>query len=217
MAVRELDDEGSLVRIIPELEEGRGFAQPSLHYFDVLDHNVAAVEAVDGALFGPNSAWFRESLSFVDIDEALAEKIDGFKILTLTRLACLVHDVAKPRTATMKEGRLRFPRHGPVGAEILEERLPAIGLPDHASEFVARLVRQHLRPAELIRNQPPTPRAVHRFVASVDGHVLPLMILNLADGWATGGPGYSQDNYRRHCAFAAYVLRLCADAGETAE
>ena len=175
----------------------------------MFDHNVAAVEAVDGALFGPDSQGFREPLAFVDIDGTLSEEIEGSTVITLTRLACLLHDVAKPRTATTVDGRLRFPRHGPVGADILEERLPAVGLRPGAVDFVTRLVRQHLRPAELIRNRPVTERAVRRFVASVDGYVLPLMLLNLADGWATRGPGYTRENFRRHCGFAAHVLQLC--------
>ena len=49
-ALRELDRQGWLTGAIPELEAGRGFVQPSLHSYDVLDHNLAAVAAADAIL-----------------------------------------------------------------------------------------------------------------------------------------------------------------------
>jgi hypothetical protein len=68
------------------------------------------------------------------------------------------------------------------------------------------MVRYHLRPGELVKSFPPTERAVRRFVADLDGHVLPLMLINLADGMATRGPGYTRENFRRHCGFVNYIL-----------
>ncbi len=135
----------------------------------------------------------------------------------LVRLAALLHDVAKPHTAIISDGRLRFPRHGPRGAELMRERLPALGLPSEATDLVARLIRYHLRPGELIRNGAATDRAVRRFVADLDGHVLPLLLVGLADGMATRGPGYTRENYRRHCAFVNYVAARAwavSDEGE---
>ena len=42
-ALRALDAPGELTSLVPELEAGRGFVQPELHYYDVLGHNMAAV------------------------------------------------------------------------------------------------------------------------------------------------------------------------------
>ncbi|MEX2081640.1 MAG: hypothetical protein WEC33_08485, partial [Dehalococcoidia bacterium] len=36
-ALRELDERRELTLILPELEEGRGFRQPELHHYTVLD------------------------------------------------------------------------------------------------------------------------------------------------------------------------------------
>jgi len=204
-----MDRERRLTALLPELEDGRGFEQPELHYYPVLDHNLAAVAALDAVLLGgPDTAEFRDVLSWLDLDESLAREIDGIGLPQLTRLACLVHDIAKPATAAQVDGRLRFPRHGPRGAEMLRERLPEIGLGQAATDFVARMVRYHLRPGELVRNWPPTEHAVRRFVRDLDGHVLPLLLVNLCDGMATKGPGYTRENFRRHCAFASRVLSL---------
>ncbi len=204
-----MDREGRLTSLLPELEEGRNFKQPELHFYPVLDHNLAAVSALDAVLLGgPGTAEFREVLSWLDVDESLEREIDGIGLPQLTRLACLVHDIAKPATAAQIDGRLRFPRHGPRGSEMVRERLPELGVGPEATDFVARMVRYHLRPGELVRTWPPSEHAVRRFVRDLDGHVLPLLLVNLCDGMATKGPGYTRENFRRHCAFASRVLSL---------
>lgn len=205
--LRTLDERGELARLVPELDAGRAFKQPELHYYDVLQHNLAAVGAFDAAAGETaEGAELRAEVSWLDFEAAFAGDIDGVPVLALTRLATLLHDVAKPDTAVFADGRLRFPRHGPRGAELMRERLPQLGFGPTATDFVARLIRNHLRPGELVKNWPVTDRAVRKFVADVDGHVLPLMLLNLADGWATRGPGYTRENFRRHCTFVNYVV-----------
>ena len=216
--LRALDERGELARLVPELDAGRAFKQPELHYYDVLQHNLAAVGAFD-AVAGETAegAELRAEVSWLDFEAAFAGDIDGVPILALTRLATLLHDVAKPDTAVFADGRLRFPRHGPRGAELMRERLPQLGFGPAATDFVARLIRNHLRPGELVKNWPVTDRAVRKFVADIDGHVLPLMLLNLADGWATRGPGYTRENFRRHRTFVNYVAARAFAANEEGE
>ena len=216
--LRQLDAAGELTRMIPELEQGRGFQQPELHHFDVLQHNFAAVAALDLVLApGPENSELRDALAWVDLDRSLDRQIDGMPLASLVRLGCLLHDVAKPDTATMVDGRLRFPRHGPRGAELMRDRLPLLGFGPAATHFVATLIKHHLRPGELVRKGPPTDRAVRKFVADLDGHVLPLMLVNLCDGMATKGPGYTPDNYQRHCTLVNYVVARAWAANEEGE
>ncbi len=217
-ALRALDESGELTPLLPELEEGRGFAQPALHHFDVLQHNFAAVGALDLVLSeSDDNHELRAALAWVDIESSFAREIDGQPLLALTRLGCLLHDVAKPATAAHIDGRLRFPRHGPRGAEMMLQRLPLLGLGPEATLLVSRLIRYHLRPRELIMNWPPSDKAVRKFVADLDGHVLPLMLVNLCDGIATRGPHYTRDNYRRHCNFLNYVVARAWAASEEGE
>ncbi|MEX0783132.1 MAG: HD domain-containing protein [Dehalococcoidia bacterium] len=206
-ALRDLDSRSILTRLVPELEDGRGFKQPELHYYDVLDHNMAAVAAFDASTnHTADSAELRAAIAWIDLDESLSRTVGGHSLRAVTRLACLLHDVAKPHTATVVEDRLRFPRHGPSGAELMAERLPALGLGEETTALVCKLIRYHLRPGELVRNWPPSDRAVRKFVTDLDGHVLPLMLVNLSDGMATRGPGYTRENFRRHRDFVNYVL-----------
>jgi putative nucleotidyltransferase with HDIG domain len=217
-AVRDLDAAGELTRFVPELEAGRAFTQPELHYYDVLDHNMAAVAALDSALgTGADGRELRDAVAWIDFDASIGTTIEGLPLLALIRLAALLHDVGKPATAIFEDGRLRFPRHGPRGAEMMRERLPELGFGPAATDFVARMIRYHLRPGELIRNWPVSDRAVRKFVADLDGHVLPLLLVNLADGMATRGPTYTRENYRRHITFINYVSARAWAASEEGE
>ena len=216
--LRDLDRRGELGRLLPELETGRAFKQPELHYYDVLEHNLSAVGAFDAAAGEtPEGAELRAEISWLDFDASFAGELDGVPVLALSRLATLLHDVAKPATAIFDDGRLRFPRHGPRGAELMRERLPELGFGPAATDFVARLIRNHLRPGELVKNWPVSDRAVRKFVSDIDGHVIPLMVLNLADGWATRGPGYTRENFRRHCTFVNYVAARAYAANDEGE
>ena len=211
--LRALDVAGALTELLPELEEGRGFAQPALHHYDVLDHNLAAVDALDRALReGVEGMRLPDPAPELRVGEWLAREIDGRPILHLLRLACLTHDIAKPRTAVERDGRLRFPRHGPAGAELLEGRLAALGFGPASVAFVTDMVREHLRPGEFARAWPPGDRALRRFARDVAGQTLPLLLLQLADGMATRGPAYGREHFERHIAFLGHVVRRAAEA-----
>lgn len=211
--LRALDAGGTLTRLLPELEEGRGFAQPPLHHYTVLDHNLAAVEALDRALGeGVEGLRLPDPAPRLRVGEWLAREIEGLPILHLLRLSCLVHDVAKPRTAVVRDGRLRFPRHGPAGAELLAGRLETLGFGPEATAFTTTMVRHHLRPGEFARDWPPGDPALRRFARDVAGQTLPLMLLQLADGMATRGPAYRREHFERHVAFLGHVVRRAEEA-----
>ncbi len=212
--LRVLDAEGKLTSaLLPELEEGRGFEQPALHHYTVLEHNFSAVGALDRALGeGVEGLRMPDPSAEIGVAEWLQREIDGRPLMHLLRLSCLVHDIAKPRTAEVREGRLRFPRHGPVGAELLEGRLAALGFERESIDFVTTMVRYHLRPGEFARSWPPSDRALRRFARDLDGQTLPLLLLQLADGMATRGPAYRREHFERHIAFLGHIVTRTAEA-----
>ena len=210
--LRALDGEGKLTSaLLPELEEGRGFEQPALHHYTVLEHNFSAVGALDRALGeGVEGLRMPDPSPEIGVAEWLAREIDGRPLIHLLRLSCLVHDIAKPRTAEVREGRLRFPRHGPVGAELLVGRLASLGFEQDSIDFVTTMVRYHLRPGEFARSWPPSDRALRRFARDLDGQTLPLLLLQLADGMATRGPAYRREHFERHIAFLGHIVTRSA-------
>lgn len=204
---RQLDGEGILTVALPELNAGRGFSQPERHYFDVLDHQLEAVASFDRIITsGTHAELFQQTLAWFDVGSVFDRNIGGVEVRTLMRLSCLLHDVAKPHVAIWDDDRLRFPRHGSRGSELMAARLPALGMNQGAVDFVARMIRYHLRPGEFIRSWPPTDKAMRRFTADLHGEVLPLMVLQICDGMATRGPAYDAGNFARHLRFLNYVV-----------
>ena len=78
------------------------------------------------------------------------------------RLAALFHDVGKPATRTIENGKVAFHHHEVVGARMTEERLRELRFPSALVEEVARLVFLHLRFHTYAMGW--TDRAVRRYV-----------------------------------------------------
>tara|TARA_B100000029_G_scaffold469071_1_gene506632 strand:+ start:3754 stop:4509 length:756 start_codon:yes stop_codon:yes gene_type:complete len=209
-ALREMDDTGTLTTIIPELETGRNFIQPTLHYYDVLNHNLCTVGAFDRLL--KQNDWsniFRKTINWDEISTLLEKKIDGLPIEVLLRLGCLLHDVGKPESAIEKNGRIIFPKHGLIGAELISSRLEEIGLEASSRKFVRLLIRYHLRAGRLAQSWPPPKQSIQSFLQDVEGWVIPILLIQLADGMATKGPYQTLDRHYRYCEFFARILKLC--------
>src|SRR5207253_351499 len=73
---------------------------------------------------------------------AVVENASPDRIL---RLACLFHDVGKPKTRSIGPNGVSFHHHEVVGARMARERMRALRYPVDDIETVARLVELHLR------------------------------------------------------------------------
>ena len=73
---------------------------------------------------------------------AVVEKAQPDRVL---RLACLFHDVGKPKTRSIGPGGVSFHHHEVVGARITRDRMRALRYPTDDIEQVTRLVELHLR------------------------------------------------------------------------
>jgi poly(A) polymerase len=150
-----LDACGLLVRILPELEAGKGMEQGGWHSHDVFGHNLLAAALTPAEV--------------------------------VTRLAGLLHDVGKPATFELKDGKPTFIRHQEVGAGMAQRALTRLRFSGEVAERVARLVSLHMRP---IQYDPQTweDRAVRRLVRESGGDLDRLLDLARADMRASHYP-----------------------------
>jgi len=120
------------------------------------------------------------------------------------RLAALLHDVAKPRTAAPREdGRGNsFYQHEHVGAEMVPEMLARLRLPNETVETVAHLVRQHMYSADPEAQD----KTLRRFVRRIGPEHLPrLFALRWADIDGSGLPKRDDSNERFEARIAAVL------------
>ncbi len=73
--------------------------------------------------------------------------------------ACLLHDIAKPPTTRVEDGRIRHPGHSPRGATTVRDMLWRMGVDPGVRERVAGLVRAHQLPFFVIEEADPVRRA----------------------------------------------------------
>jgi poly(A) polymerase len=212
--LRLLDDLGLLSVLFPELDGGRGLSQPGpFHAYDVFEHNVRTVEALDAMLAG--AGWLGETLwqAFAwcerDLRAYLAEEMsEGRPRAALLRIGGLLHDVAKPQTcAELPDGRVRFVGHDDIGARIAGEIMRRLRFSAAEVRFVQTLVAEHLRPVQLAQvGEVPTLRAIYRFARDAGDALPAVLLLALADAAAARGPSLTRDGWARHVAYMNSLL-----------
>ena len=206
-----LDRLDLLCRIIPELELTRGVDQPSAHYWNVWDHNLHTVEYAELITRGhQNSAIYSMAPWNGEMEAYFAEEVgDGFRRRTVLKLAGLLHDIAKPQTkGPDKTGRIRFLGHSELGAEMVTHRLARLRFSSRTVSMVSRMVEHHLRPSQLRHgDEPPTPRAMHRYYRDVGDVAIDTIYLAMADYLAAKGPEIVADRWASHARMLADLLQ----------
>ena len=97
------------------------------------------------------------------------------------RFAALVHDIAKPPTKKFVEGiGWTFHGHEDLGARMMKKIFHRMKLPLHQLEYIQNLIRLHLRPIALAKEEV-TDSAIRRFVVQAGEDLEDLIILCRAD------------------------------------
>jgi len=97
------------------------------------------------------------------------------------RFSALVHDIAKPQTKRFVDNvGWTFHGHEDLGARIMKGIFTRLKLPFHQLEYVQKLVRLHLRPIALAKEEV-TDSAIRRFIVEAGEDLHDLITLCRAD------------------------------------
>jgi len=189
--LRLLDRLGLLSRVIPDLDACRKVSQPKAHYWDVFDHSINAVEAVERVTSGIKEDIFLSELEYDQDTESYFEQTisDGHSMRTFLKLAALTHDIAKPHTKTIDNNGMHFWGHEKKGSEIMEEWLRFMHVGGKGTAAICLMIKHHLRPSQL--SEPgniPSSRAIYRFSRDLEELAIAVLFLSLADYMAAKGP-----------------------------
>ncbi len=208
-----LDKLGLLTAMIPELNQLKGVEQPKEHFWDVFDHSIETVDAVDFIL--RQGEWeyaSKEALVVVPWSATLAHHFElevssGSTRRALLKMAALLHDIAKPQAKAIDEsGRMRFLGHAKEGAAIAVNILERLRFSSKEVRLVEIMVRHHLRPGQMGLNELPSPRAIYRYFRDTGEAGIDVLFLSLADHLATRGPRLEPAQWREHAQMVEYVL-----------
>ncbi len=214
--LRTMDDVGLLCAIIPELQAAKGVSQPREHYWDVFDHSIETVGAVERVLSpGPRNSGTDALASLVpwspEIDEHFAEEVsDGYTRATMLKMGALLHDVAKPQTKMVDpKGKTRFLGHHSIGAEVCRDIAGRLRVSNRGAEMLATLVENHLRPTQMCQGGAmPTHRAIYRYFRDVGDAAIDTLYLSLADHLAARGPTITMEGWKEHIDITEHILNV---------
>ena len=215
-SLRAMDDFGILDRIFPEISESKCMLQPAEHYWPVFDHLIETVSKLEKILQNdgiskPEPEDFALELipHFANQEKHFGEVVgDGQTRLTLCKLACLLHDIAKPATKTIdNNGRIRFLGHDKKGSEMTEIILKRLKFSRAATSKVATQVRQHLRPSQMAPDgELPSKKAMYRYYRDLGEESIDNLFLNMADYMAARGPLLQKDEWKTHCEIINHII-----------
>lgn len=157
--LKTLDEHGMLTALFPELEPSRRCAVDYYGAGGVLTHTLEVCARVDFLLTNLRATY--PALAG-DLQKHIAGR-GGPPFRALLLLSALLHDVAKPMTAKLIDGRLRFFEHDIKGAAETEKILRRLRLSREQIGTASAIVRHHLRPGHLAASGPLTERAIYRF------------------------------------------------------
>ena len=208
-----LDELGVLTALIPEMLPARGVDQPKVHVWDVFDHSIQTVAAVEFVLREGDWEYAGEEvLSTVPWSADLKQHFDreissGSTRRSMLKLAALLHDIAKPQTRIIDDdGRARFLGHPQEGAITAAGSLERLRFSNKEIKLVELLVRYHLRPAQMSHEDFPTRRAIYRYFRDTGEAGIDLLFLCLADHLATRGSYLDLAQWQEHTQMTEYVL-----------
>ncbi|HHJ64508.1 MAG TPA: CCA tRNA nucleotidyltransferase [Aquifex aeolicus] len=141
--VREIYRAGLLGTLIPEFDQLKKIGnQGERHLYSLEEHTLRTLEELEKVLEERTRYLSAELLKDFGCRRFLGEFTD----LELLKWAALFHDIGKPQTFEIREGKVTFYNHDRVGEEIVKRTGKRLRWGDRATRFIASLVRHHLRP-----------------------------------------------------------------------
>ncbi len=211
--LHQLERLGLLQAIIPELAAARGSTQPKEHFWDVFDHSIETVDAVDFLL--RRGKWVHTGEDILADSPWSPELYEHFNLEVsgnsnrrlMLKIAALLHDVAKPQTKTIQaDGRMRFLRHAEEGAAIAAGIMTRLRFSTRETKLVETIVKHHLRPGQLSNSGLPSHRAIYRYFRDTGDVGIDILFICLADHLATRGPQLDKSKWQEHNQVTNYVL-----------
>ncbi|HEY6285577.1 MAG TPA: HD domain-containing protein, partial [Ktedonobacteraceae bacterium] len=126
------------------------------------------------------------------------------------RWSALLHDIAKPRTRTVEDGKVHFFGHEDVGANMARDILKRLHFDRDFIESVSKIVRLHMRANAYASDW--TDGAVRRLMLESGNDLLDLLDLSRADITS-----YRADKVTRAVARVTELTERCQRLSEEAE
>ncbi len=178
--LRMMHEAGVLVVLFPELEALSGTQQVFYRKQDLLRHSLRTVEELERALDD------LEASGFAPYRGHLETLLKSDRRRSLLLLSALLHDLGKPETLSYDEqGRTHFLGHDKRSGFLAERIARRLRFSKKERTFLVAVVRSHMYPHLLAREEQLTNRALNRYLRKTQDLAFPLLLLAYADAMAT--------------------------------
>ena len=177
---------------IPEIIKMRGVGQGAYHHLDVWKHSLETLRQFE-LLFSKRLIKNKEVVAY--LNEELAGRRSRAQII---KLACLLHDIGKPKAKKKLKKKTIFHTHEKIGRDLAEKIADNLRLSLREKSILMKLIFWHLRPGYLADQANPSRRAIYRFFRDTQEEGVAVILLSFSDWRATRGPLTDAKKRRRH-------------------
>ena len=186
LALLKLDECGLLEEIFPIYKEVKKIPPNSHHHLDLIHHLVESVRQVQ--------------IFYENANEEIKNHLETIKYgsvqeLAFLKLATFLHDIGKPSCWTIEEdtGRHRFIKHDEIGSKLVVPILKDLKFSKKQIQYIQMLIKYHIYPSSLVSSEDVTDKAFMKFYRKMEGYVIDVIILAMADRHSARGEKITED------------------------
>jgi len=179
--IEQMDQTGLLSAVFPEIESLKTCCQNTYHHTHVWGHSLETLKAFEQLLTQLDAL-------LVTTSDQVCSYLNQGDNMSMMKLACLFHDIAKPITwkKNPETHYISFHRHDKLGKNEIEKICDRLRLSKKNAAFVCQLVEEHLHIRDLLN---PTTRrnTLLKSCRKLGETMIAITLLSIADKLATRG------------------------------
>ncbi len=199
-----MEKRGVLGEIMPEIKFMKRARKHYYHKGGLWEHSIESLRSYEDICENLNR-YFPKVSEYVK--EHLSREVSsGVSRESILKLAVLFHDIGKPKTMRIRNGRVRYFGHSEVGADAIKKMAERLKFSRNMGVILSKVIGQHMRPSNLNDQKDVTDRACYRFFRDLGDEAIDILIVSLADRYSYMNVSKYKEEIGEHRRFVNLML-----------